>query len=92
MFEEGERSLQEFMKDEDGFVSRESILKAGAVVVASVGAIGAVSDMLFARECTPSTVHTNSIVVAFQNNPGGHCAEPEQVLQHSNYTSSHCSY
>lgn len=90
MFEESERSLQEFLKDEDGFVSRESILKAGAVVVASVGAIGAVSDMLFA--CTTSTVHSNSITVVYQNNPGGHCSEPEQVLQHSNHSNTHCSY
>ena len=39
------KSLGELMKDEDGFVSKETILKVGLSTVAALGMTGALTDM-----------------------------------------------
>ena len=38
------RSLKGFVKDEDGFVSKETILKVGLSTIAGLAAFGAASD------------------------------------------------
>ena len=40
------KSLGELMKDEDGFVSKETILKVGISTVAALGIAGALTDFL----------------------------------------------
>jgi hypothetical protein len=39
------KSLGELMKDEDGFVSKETILKVGLSTVAALGVAGALTDI-----------------------------------------------
>lgn len=68
------KSLSELMKDEDGFVSKENILKVGLSTVAALGVVGLLSDQSHAQ-----ITHTNNTVV----DPGGQCANH---TNHSNYT------
>ena len=56
------KSLGELMKDEDGFVSKETILKVGLSTVAALGIAGALTDISSGQ----STTHTNAITT---NNP-----------------------
>lgn len=68
------KSLGDLMKDEGGFVSRETILKVGLSTIAALGVAGAVSDMSSAQS------HTNSIAPA-----GGDCVNHTNVTTHSSY-------
>ena len=58
------RSLGELMKDEDGFVSKETILKVGLSTVAALGMAGALTDIA-------SSQHNNSFSPP---GPSGTCA------------------
>lgn len=53
----GKRSLNALMKDEDGFVSKENILKIGLTTVASLGVVGMLTDQAHA-----TYTHTNNTV------------------------------
>ena len=68
------KSLGELMKDEDGFVSKENILKVGLSTVAALGVVGALTEQSHAQ-------HTNSVVV----NPSGTCANHSNHNSHSSY-------
>ena len=57
------KSLDELMKDEDGFVSKETILKVGLSTVAALGIAGALTDFTSGQSAT----HTNTV----QTNPPG---------------------
>lgn len=72
------KSLGELMKDEDGFVSKGTILKVGLATVAALGVAGAMTDI----SSSAVTTHRNVI-----SNPG---ADPNCVV-HTNVT-THTSY
>lgn len=68
------KSLGELMKDEDGFVSKETILKVGLSTVAALGIAGALTDT------SSGQTHTNSIATN-----GTNCAQHTNVTSHSSY-------
>jgi len=81
------KSLGELIKDEDGFVSRDTILKVGLSTVAGLGMVGALTETAsFAQ-------HTN-----VWTNPAGACANnacfAAACLTHTDFTvhSSHSSH
>lgn len=67
------KSLGELMKDEDGFVSKETILKVGLSTVAALGVTTVLTDT------ASSQSHTNSVV------PSGNCAVHTNVTTHTSY-------
>ncbi len=69
------KSLGELMKDEDGFVSKETILKVGLSTVAALGVAGALTDIT-----SQAQTHSNSIVTN-----GTNCATHTNVTWHSSY-------
>ena len=75
------KSLKGFVQDEDGFVSKETILRVGLSTVAGMAALGAMNVAMGRDHSTDHTNHSNSIGV-----PGGTCC-----FQHMN-TVSHGSY
>jgi hypothetical protein len=70
------KSLGELMKDEDGFVSKETILKVGLSTVAALGVVGALTDITSGQ----STTHSNVISPS-----GANCATHTNVTTHSSY-------
>jgi hypothetical protein len=70
------KSLGELMKDEDGFVSKETILKVGLSTVAALGIAGAMSDL------TSGQTHTNTFT---PNSPASGQAQHTNVTTHSSY-------
>ena len=74
------KSLGELMKDEDGFVSKETILKVGLSTVAALGIAGALTDI----SSGDSVTHSNSIAVA-PNASGESCANHTNVTTHTSY-------
>ena len=71
------KSLGGLMKDEDGFVSKETILKVGLSTVAALGAVGALTDI-----ASSQTTHTNVIAV---RSPVDNCADHTNVTTHISY-------
>ena len=71
------KSLGELMKDEDGFVSKETILKVGLSTVAALGAASALTDI-----SSGATTHTNTVV---PHVPPNSCAVHTNVTTHSSY-------
>lgn len=70
------KSLGELMKDEDGFVSKETILKVGLSTVAALGIAGALTDI----SSGDSTSHNNQV------SPNGtNCAAHTNITTHSSY-------
>lgn len=69
------KSLGELMKDEDGFVSKENILKVGLSTVAALGVVGALAE-------NSQAVHTNSTALDPQNNT---CVNHTNHENHSSY-------
>ena len=65
------KSLGELMKDEDGFVSKENILKVGLSSIAALGVVGLLTD-----QSHGAIVHTNTVTP----DPSGTCAN------HTNHT------
>ena len=72
------KSLGELMKDEDGFVSKETILKVGLSTVAALGVAGALTD-LGASPSQDTARHTNAVT------PSGNCAFHTNVTTHTSY-------
>ncbi len=66
------KSLGELIKDEDGFVSKETILKVGLSTVAALGMSSVLSD-------TAHSQHTNTVVAS------GNCAVHTNITTHSSY-------
>ena len=71
------KSLGEMMKDEDGFVSKETILKVGLSTVAALGAAGVLTDI-----ASGQTTHTNTIAAG---TPSPNCATHTNVTTHISY-------
>jgi hypothetical protein len=71
------KSLGDLMKDEDGFVSKETILKVGLSTVAALGVAGALTDV-----SSGQVTHTNSIA---SGTPSANCATHTNVTTHSSY-------
>ena len=70
------KSLGELMKDEDGFVSKETILKVGLSTVAALGITGGLTDIASGAD---KSTHSNSIRI--ENN----CANHTNVTTHTSY-------
>ncbi len=70
------KSLGDLMKDEDGFVSKETILKVGLSTVAALGVAGALTDITSGQ-----TTHNNVI----NTPPGSNCAQHTNVTTHTSY-------
>ena len=75
------KSLGELMKDEDGFVSKETILKVGLSTVAALGAVGALTDMASGQVFDQYT-HNN---VVSPHNPADSCVSHTNVTTHTSY-------
>jgi hypothetical protein len=76
------KSLGELMKDEDGFVSKETILKVGLSTVAALGIVGALTDI------TSGQVTHNNVITRGQTAGGAsaaNCAAHTNVTTHSSY-------
>jgi hypothetical protein len=69
------KSLGQLMKDEDGFVSKKTILKVGLSTVAALGMTGAVADVGQAGHY--SATHSNFITIP---------ATPSTCVNHQNIT------
>lgn len=72
------KSLAELMKDEDGFVSKETILKVGLSTVAALGMTSALTDISSGQSWT---THTNTVV----NGPADACVSHTNITTHSSY-------
>ena len=68
------KCLGELMKDEDGFVSKETILKVGLSTVAALGITGALTDI-----SSGQVTHNNTVA------PNGQCVDHTNVTTHSSY-------
>ena len=68
------KSLTAFVKDEDGFVSRETILRVGLSTVMGMAVVGAAMDA-----AADHTNHSNSVGVH------GCCFDHSNVTTHSSY-------
>jgi hypothetical protein len=71
------KSLGDLMKDEDGFVSKETILKVGLSTVAGLGVAGALTDF-----ASGQTTHSNTVTA---HNPADNCVTHTNVTTHSSY-------
>ena len=69
------KSLGDLMKDEDGFVSKETILKVGLSTVAALGVAGALTNI-----GSGQTSHNNAFGA-----PSGNCVNHTNVTTHSSY-------
>jgi hypothetical protein len=69
------RSLGALMKDEDGFVSKETILKVGLSTVAALGIAGALTDISSGQVTHQNVITTNNT----------NCATHTNITTHSSY-------
>ena len=75
------KSLGELMKDEDGFVSKETILKVGLSTVAALGIAGALTDI-----SSGQTTHTNATQTHTDNSEiAPNCANHTNFTTHTSY-------
>ncbi|MBF0570998.1 MAG: hypothetical protein HQL12_03915 [Candidatus Omnitrophica bacterium] len=72
------KSLGELMKDEDGFVSKETILKVGLSTVAALGIAGALTDISSGQN---TATHTNAVA----NSGTANCVQHTNVTTHTSY-------
>jgi hypothetical protein len=70
------KSLGNLMKDEDGFVSKQTILKVGLSTVAALGVVGAMTDI-----SSGDTVSHNNTVTP----NGTNCVQHTNITTHSSY-------
>ncbi len=68
------KSLGELMKDEDGFVSKKTILKVGLSTVAALGVAGALDV-----SAADSVTHNNVVT------PNGQSVDHTNITTHSSY-------
>jgi len=73
------KSLGELMKDEDGFVSKDTILKVGLSTVAALGVAGALTDISSAGG------HTNVFTTSTHTNSTNICLIHSNVNTHTSY-------
>ncbi len=72
------KSLGELMKDEDGFVSKETILKVGLSTVAALGMTTALTDISSGQSWT---THTNTV----GDGPADNCVSHTNITTHASY-------
>ena len=82
------KSLGGLMKDEDGFVSKETILKVGLSTVAAFGITGALTDITSGCGYTHTNTATHSN--AFSTNAQEASVKPNCVSHHN--VTNHTSY
>lgn len=84
------KSLKDFLKDEEGFISRENILKIGLGTVSAIGILGAFSNS-FAGHVSHAS-HNNTNYLDQEWITGTHCYRI--AAQHTSHPShaSHPSY
>jgi hypothetical protein len=58
-FTRAKKNLHSFIKDEDGYVSKENILKIGLGTISALGVLGGMSNAYAAHSNHPS--HSNSL-------------------------------
>ncbi len=58
-----EKSIKGFLADEDGFVSKETILKVGLATAAGIGVAGVASGHDHSNYTCPSVVHNYDMAV-----------------------------
>ena len=76
------KSLGALMKDEDGFVSKETIIKVGLSTVAALGIAGALTDV----SSGDSTTHTNTLDTHATNSQvDPNCVKHTNVTTHTSY-------
>lgn len=78
------KALGQLMKDEDGFVSKETILKVGLSTVAALGMVGALTDTASGQ--INSYAHNNKLTTHAQN-----ASVNQNCVAHTNIT-THTSY
>ena len=85
-FNNFKRTLKDFIKDEDGFVSRKTILKIGLGTISALGILGSLSNVIAGH--TNHASHTNDLIQ--DSVPGTQCWK----IDHSSHPShnSHNSY
>ena len=71
------KSLGDLIKDEDGFVTKETILKVGLSTVAALGVAGALSDITSAQ-----ITHSNTVNPTV---PASNCVNHTNVTTHTSY-------
>ena len=71
------KSLGDLMKDEDGFVSKETILKVGLSTVAALGIAGALTDI------SSGQVSHNNVITP--QSPTSNCASHTNITTHTSY-------
>ena len=58
-FDRAKKNLRNFMKDEDGYVSKENILKIGLGTISALGALGGMTNAYAGHANHPS--HANAL-------------------------------
>lgn len=68
------KNLYSFIKDEDGYVSKENILKIGLGTISALGVLGAMSNAYAAHSNHPSHANslTSGVVHASTSSHGSH--------------------
>ncbi len=79
-----EKSIKGFLADEDGFVSKETILKVGLATAAGLGVVGAASAQSTHTNLTCPTVDCNQATP----DSAGTCYK----IVHQNGTGDHASH
>jgi hypothetical protein len=85
------KNIKEFMKDEEGFVSKDNILKVGLGTISALGIIGSLSTS-FAGQHSNHTSHNESNYLIQDWIPGTNCYKIG--AEHTNHPShvNHSSY
>ena len=73
------KSLGQLMKDEDGFVSKETILKVGLSTVAALGITSALTDISSGQT---GTIHQNTVGIDPVND---HNVIHKNITTHTSY-------
>ncbi|MBF0570992.1 MAG: hypothetical protein HQL12_03885 [Candidatus Omnitrophica bacterium] len=78
------KSLGELMKDEDGFVSKETILKVSLSTVAALGIAGTLADISSGQ--VASSTHTNTLDTnATNSGVSPNCVHHTNITTHTSY-------
>lgn len=70
-FSNFKRTIKDFIRDEDGFVSKETILKIGIGTIAALGVLGSVSNMYAGH--ASHAAHSNDLPVPAFVKQGDYC-------------------
>ncbi|MCF7870314.1 MAG: hypothetical protein K9M01_04270 [Candidatus Omnitrophica bacterium] len=82
-FNNFKKSLNSFVKDEDGFVSKKTILRVGLGTVSALGVMGSLSSAVAGH--TSHGVHSNAQSIVEEPVPGTSCYKIG--AQHSSHPS-----